>query len=60
MTYGELYFTNIDWEPSTVLEINPGKVNNSEELTAYTALVKYLEYKVVGFSLNWVLLRASD
>lgn len=43
-----------------MLEINPGKGNNSEELTAYTALVKYLEYKVVGFSLNWVLLRASD
>lgn len=60
MTFSELYFTNNDWEPSTVLEINPGKVNDSEELTASTALLKYLEYKVVAFRLNWVLLRASD
>lgn len=60
MTFSDLYFTNNDWEPSTVLNVNLCKVNKNEELTASRALLMYSDYEVIGFSLNWVSLRASD
>jgi hypothetical protein len=60
MTFSDLYFTNNDWESSTVLKVHPCKVNKNEELTAYRALLMYSDYEVIAFSLNWVSLRASD
>ena len=59
MTFSDLYFRNNDWETSTVLEINLCLVNKNEELLA-SKVLKYLDYEVVGFSSNWVSLRASD
>lgn len=59
MTFSDLYFTNNDWDPSTVLKIIPGIVNKNEEFTASKALLKYSDYEVIAFSLNWVSLRAS-
>lgn len=59
MTFSDLYFRNNDWETSTVLEINLCLVNKNEELPA-SKVLKYLDYEVVGFSSNWVSLRASD
>lgn len=58
MTFSDLYFTNNDWERSTVLEINVGAVNKNKELTAFKALSLYSGYEVVGFSSNWVTLMA--
>ena len=58
MTFSDLYFTNNDWERSTVLEINVGAVNKNKELTAFKALNLYSGYEVVGFSSNWVTLMA--
>lgn len=60
MTFCELYFRNNDWEMSTMLKINLCMVNKSEELLVSKALVKYAEYEVVGFSLNWVTLLVPD
>lgn len=60
MTFSDLYFTNNDWEPSTVLKVNACKVNKNEELTASSALLMYSDHEVIAFSLNWVSLRASD
>lgn len=60
MTFSDLYFTNNDWEKSTVLEINTGGINKNEELTAFKALCKYGDYEVVGFSANWVVLMVPD
>ena len=60
MTFSDLYFRNNDWETSTVLEINLCLVNKNEELPTSKALLKYLDYEVVGFSSNWVSLWASD
>lgn len=60
MTFSDLYFTNNGWEPSTVLNVHPCKVNKNEELPASKALLKYSDYEVIGFSLNWVSLRVSD
>lgn len=60
MTFSDLYFTNNDWEPSTVLNVHPCKVNKNEELTASRLLLMYSDYEVIGFSANWVSLRASD
>lgn len=34
MTFSDLYFTNNDWEKSTVLKINVGAVNQNKELKA--------------------------
>ena len=58
MTFSDLYFTNNDWEKSTLLKINVGAVNQSKELKAYKVLSMYSGYEVVGFSLNWVTLMA--
>lgn len=58
MTFSDLYFTNNDWERSTVLEINVGTVNKNKELTAFKALSLYSGHEVVGFSSNWVTLMA--
>lgn len=58
MTFSDLYFTNNDWEKSTVLKINVGAVNKNKELKAFKALSMYSGYEVVGFSLNWVALMA--
>lgn len=58
MTFSDLYFTNNDWEKSTVLKINVGAVNKNKELKAFKALSMYSGYEVVGFSLNWVTLMA--
>lgn len=58
MTFSDLYFTNNDWERSTVLEINVGAVNKNKELTAFKALSLYSGYEVVGFSSTWVTLMA--
>lgn len=60
MTFSDLYFTNNDWEKSTVLEINTSGINKNEELTASKALCKYRDYEVVGFSSNWVVLTVPD
>lgn len=60
MKFSDLYFTNNDWGSSTVLEVNPGSVNENEELPASKALAKYSDYEVIAFSLNWVSLRASE
>lgn len=59
MTFSDLYFSNNDWEPSTVLNVHPCKVNKNEELTASRALLMYSDHEVV-FTSNWVVLRASD
>lgn len=32
MTFSDLYFTNNDWERSTVLKINVGTVNKDKNL----------------------------
>jgi hypothetical protein len=58
MTFRDLYFTNSDWEKSTILGISTCSANKSEKLKAYKALMTYAGYEVVGFSLNWVVLRA--
>lgn len=58
MTFSDLYFANNDWEKSTILEISTRSANKSEKLKAYKALMMYAGYEVVGFSLNWVVLRA--
>ena len=56
MTFSDLYFTNNDWEKSTVLKINVGAVNQNKELKAFKVLSMYSGYEVVGFSPNWVML----
>lgn len=56
MTFSDLYFTNNDWEKSTLLKINVGAVNQNKELKAYKVLSMYSGYEVVGFSSNWVTL----
>lgn len=58
MTFSDLYFTNNDWEKSTVLKINVGAVNKNKELKAFKALSLYSGYEVVGFTSNWVALMA--
>ena len=58
MTFSDLYFTNNDWEKSTVLKINLGVVNKNKEIKAFKALSKYSGYEVVGFGSNWVILMA--
>jgi hypothetical protein len=58
MTFSDLYFTNNDWEKSTVLKINVGTVNQNKELKAYKVLSLYAGYEVVGFTSNWVALIA--
>lgn len=58
MTFRDLYFTNNDWERSTLLKINVPAVNKHEKLTAFKALSMYSDYEVVGFSSNWVVLMA--
>lgn len=58
MTFSDLYFTNNDWEKSTVLKINVGAVNKNKELKAYKVLSTYVGYEVVGFSSNLVTLIA--
>lgn len=58
MTFRDLYFANSDWEKSTILGISTCSANKSEKLKAYKALTMYARYEVVGFSLNWVVLRA--
>lgn len=58
MTFSDLYFTNNDWEKSTVLKINVGTVNQNKELKAYKVLSLYAGYEVVGFSSKWVTLVA--
>lgn len=58
MTFSDLYFANNDWEKSTILEISTSSANKSEKLKAYKSLMTYAGYEVVGFSLNWVVLRA--
>lgn len=58
MTFSDLYFANSDWEKSTILGISTRSANKSEKLKAHNALMMYAGYEVVGFSLNWVVLRA--
>lgn len=58
MTFSDLYFANIDWGKSTILEISTTQDNKSKKLKAHNALVLYAGYEVVGFSLNWAVLRA--
>lgn len=58
MTFSDLYFTNNDWEKSTVLKINVGAVNKNKELKAYKVLSTHAGYEVVGFSSNLVTLIA--
>lgn len=58
MTFRDLYFSNSDWEKSTILGISIRSANKSEKLEAYEALMTYAGYEVVCFSLNWVVLRA--
>lgn len=58
MTFSDLYFTNNDWEKSTLLKISVGAVNKNKELKAYKVLSVYAGYEVVGFSSNWVALIA--
>lgn len=60
MTFSDLYFTNNDWEKSTVLEVNTSTANKNEELTVFKTLCKYSDYEVVGFSANWVVLMVPD
>lgn len=60
MTFSDLYFTNNDWEKTTVLKIDVIASNKTEKLTAYKSLIMYSDYEVVGFTSNWVVLRASD
>lgn len=57
MTFRDLYFTNSDWEKSTILGISTFSANKSEKLKAYKALMTYAAYEVVSFSSNWVVLR---
>jgi hypothetical protein len=56
MTFSDLYYTNNDWEKSTLLKINVGAVNQNKELKAYKVLSMYAGYEVVGFASNWVTL----
>ena len=58
MTFGDLYFTNNDWERSTLLKINVPAVNKHEKLIAFKALSVYSGYEVVVFSSNCVILKA--
>lgn len=58
MTFSDLYFANNDWEKSTILEISTSSAKKSKKLKAYKSLMMYSGYEVVGFSLNWVILRA--
>ena len=60
MTFKDLYLANSDWEKSTILGISTCSANKSEKLKAYMALMTYTGYEVVGFGLNWVVLRAPD
>lgn len=57
MTFRDLYFTNNDWERSTLLKINVPAVNKHEKLTPFKALSMYSGYEVV-FSSNCVILMA--
>jgi hypothetical protein len=59
MTFSDLYFTNSDWDTSSVLEIHLCLVNKNEELTAAKAALKYSDYEVV-FRSNWVVLMAQE
>lgn len=59
MAFRDLYFTNNDWERSTLLKINVPAVNKHEKLTAFKALSMYSGYEVVVFSSNCVILMAS-
>lgn len=60
MTFSDLYYANNDWEKTTVLKIDVIASNKTEKLIAYKALMLYSDHEVVGFTSNWVVLRASD
>lgn len=60
MKFSDLYYTNNDWDSSTLLDIYPGPDKDTEQLESRKAMLKYPDCEVVGFGANWVVLRASD
>lgn len=60
MKFSDLYYANNDWDSLTVIDIIPGFNEDADRLELRKAMLKYSDYEVIGFSLKWAVLRASD